>query len=150
VQFGKKGTLDLAACARIGYFTRYAPGTRENGSVYTHVATWAMLAKCLLRRGDAAYRMYRKVCPIYRGLAPERYQARPYITSGNVAGPDSACFGRGSWTWYTGSAAWMLKVVIEGICSVARRLHRRAAVCSRHQSVNLFSPVIEPSQLVRW
>ena len=93
-----------------------------------------MLAKCLLRRGDAAYRMYRKVCPIYRGLAPERYQARPYITSGNVAGPDSACFGRGSWTWYTGSAAWMLKVVIEGICSVARRVHRRAAVCSRHQS----------------
>ena len=104
--------------ARIGYLTRYAPGMRENGGVYTHAATWAVLAECLLGRGDAAYRMYRKMCPIYRGLAPERYQAEPYVTPGNVDGPDSACFGRGSWTWYTGSAAWMLKVGIEGILGV--------------------------------
>jgi len=104
--------------ARIGYLTRYAPGARENGGVYTHAATWAVLAECLLGRGDVAYRMYRKMCPVYRGLDPELYQAEPYVTPGNVDGPDSAHFGRGSWTWYTGSAGWMLKVGIEGILGV--------------------------------
>ncbi len=104
--------------SRIGYLTRYAPGARENGGVYTHAAAWAVLAECLLGRGDVAYRMYRKICPIYRGLNPELYQAEPYVTPGNVDGPDSAHFGRGSWTWYTGSAGWILKAGIEGILGV--------------------------------
>lgn len=33
-------------------------------------------------------------------------------------GPDSPHFGRGGWTWYTGSAAWLLKVGIEGILGI--------------------------------
>src|SRR5207249_9171451 len=28
----------------IGYLTRYSPGMRENGGVYTHAATWAVIA----------------------------------------------------------------------------------------------------------
>ena len=100
---------------QIGYLTRYAPGTRENGGVYTHAATWAILAECLLKRPEAAYRMYCKINPIRRGLVPECYRAEPYVTPGNVDGPDSPHFGRGDWTWYTGSAAWLLKVGIEGI-----------------------------------
>jgi len=69
---------------RIGYLTRYAPGARENGGVYTHAATWAVLAECLLGRGDVAYRMYRKMCPIYRGLNPDLYQAEPYRQRGRA------------------------------------------------------------------
>ena len=103
---------------KIGYLTRYTPGERENGGVYTHAATWAVAAACLLGRGDAAYRMYRNMSPIYRGLDPEIYRAEPYVTPGNVAGPDSVNFGRGGWTWYTGSASWMLKAGIEGILGV--------------------------------
>ncbi|MEK7670964.1 MAG: glycosyl hydrolase family 65 protein, partial [Bacteroidota bacterium] len=56
--------------------------------------------------------------PIYRGKKPDEYCAEPYVTPGNIEGPDSAFFGRGGWTWYTGSAAWLFKVGLEWILGV--------------------------------
>ena len=104
--------------ASIGYITRYAAGRRENGGLYTHAATWAVLAETVLKRGDRAYQLYQKFNPIYRGLDPELYQVEPYVMPGNVDGPDSPLYGRGGWTWYTGSAAWLFKVSLEGIIGV--------------------------------
>jgi cellobiose phosphorylase len=102
----------------VGYLTRYAAGMRENGGVYTHGATWAIIAEAMLGRGDAAYRMYSKLNPINRGKKPDEYFAEPYVTPGNIEGPDSAFYGRGGWTWYTGSAAWLFKVGLEWILGV--------------------------------
>lgn len=106
----------------IGYLSRYAPGRRENGGTYTHAATWAILAQTILGNGDQAYAMYRKICPIYRSLNPDLYQVEPYVTPGNVEGPDSPLYGRGGWTWYTGSAAWLFKICLEGILGVRATL----------------------------
>jgi len=102
----------------IGYLSRYAPGTRENGGVYSHAATWAILAECLMGRGDLAYEMYTKVCPLKRGLDPELYYGEPYVMPGNSDGPESPYFGRAGWTWYTGSAAWLFRVSTEYILGV--------------------------------
>ncbi len=102
----------------IGYLTRYSPGMRENGGVYTHGATWTVIAEAMLGRGEAAYRMYCKLNPINRGKQPDRYCAEPYVTAGNIEGPDSAFFGRGGWTWYSGSAAWLFKVGVEWILGI--------------------------------
>ena len=43
-------------------------------------------------------------------MNPDEYVAEPYVTPGNIEGPDSPFFGRGGWTWYSGSAAWLFKV----------------------------------------
>jgi cellobiose phosphorylase len=102
----------------VGYLTRYAPGMRENGGVYTHGATWAVIAAAMLGRGESAYRMYSKLNPVNRGRKPDRYVAEPYVTAGNIEGPDSAYFGRGGWTWYSGSAAWLFKVGLEWILGI--------------------------------
>ncbi|MBI5474776.1 MAG: glycosyl transferase family 36, partial [Ignavibacteriae bacterium] len=102
----------------VGYLTRYAPGMRENGGVYTHGATWAVIAAAMLGRGESAYRLYSKLNPINRGKLPDEYVAEPYVTSGNIEGPGSAFFGRGGWTWYSGSAAWLYKVGLEWILGV--------------------------------
>jgi len=102
----------------IGYLTRYAAGMRENGGVYTHAATWAVIAEALLGRGEEAFRMFSKINPINRGKRPEEYMAEPYVTPGNIEGPDSAFYGRGGWTWYTGSAGWLFKVGLEWILGV--------------------------------
>lgn len=99
----------------IGYITRYAPGRRENGGLYTHAGTWAIWAETILKRSEKAFAMYHKFNPIYRGMAPDLYQVEPYVTPGNVEGPDSPLYGRGGWTWYTGSAAWLYKISLEGI-----------------------------------
>jgi cellobiose phosphorylase len=102
----------------VGYLTRYSPGMRENGGVYTHGATWAVIAAAMLGRGESAYRLYAKLNPIHRGRKPDVYCAEPYVTAGNIEGPDSPFFGRGGWTWYTGSAAWLFKVGLEWILGV--------------------------------
>jgi cellobiose phosphorylase len=102
----------------VGYLTRYSPGMRENGGVYTHASTWAVMAAALLGRGKSAYRMYSKLNPINRGKKADTYKAEPYVTAGNIEGPDSAYFGRGGWTWYTGSAAWLFRVGLEWILGI--------------------------------
>jgi cellobiose phosphorylase len=102
----------------IGYLTRYSPGMRENGGVYTHGATWAVVAAAILGRGKSAYRMYSELNPINRGMNPKKYVAEPYVTPGNIEGPDSPFFGRGGWTWYSGSAAWLFKVGLESILGI--------------------------------
>ena len=45
-------------------------------------------------------------------------KAEPYVTPGNVDGPDSPHFGRGGWTWYTGSAAWLFRISTEWLLGV--------------------------------
>ena len=97
-----------------GYIRGYPGGVRENGAQYTHGACWLLLA--LVRMGDArrAHRALDMLLPPYRADAPEkaeRYRVEPYVTAADVyALPGHV--GRGGWTWYTGSAAWLYVAVL--------------------------------------
>jgi cellobiose phosphorylase len=102
----------------IGYLTRYAPGTRENGGVYSHASCWAVLAEGRIHGAEAAYQLWRSFAPPWRGLDAGAYRAEPYVMPGNVNGPLSAFPGQGAWTWYTGSAAWNLRAMVEGVLGV--------------------------------
>ncbi len=102
----------------IGYLSRYAPGRRENGGVYSHAATWAIWSYALLKENDLAYTAFKRLCPVYNGLNPDEYVAEPYVTPGNIDGPESPNYGMGGWTWYTGSAAWFQKVIIDWILGI--------------------------------
>lgn len=102
----------------IGYITRYAPGLRENGGVYTHAATWAVMAYAMLGEADKAYEVYRKICPPNRSDNLDHYKAEPYVLPGNSDGPQSPNYGRGSWTWYTGSSQWLHRVATHWILGV--------------------------------
>ncbi|MBK7632324.1 MAG: glycosyl transferase family 36 [Ignavibacteriales bacterium] len=102
----------------IGYLSRYAPGRRENGGVYTHAATWAVWAYSLLKDREQAFKSYKNLCPVYSGMNPDDYVAEPYVTPGNIDGPDSPNYGMGGWTWYTGSAAWYQKVIVDWILGI--------------------------------
>jgi cellobiose phosphorylase len=101
---------------KIGYITRYAPGLRENGGVYTHAATWAIAAAAKMRDAETVEKLLIAIDPSNKD--PERYWAEPYVLPGNVDGPDSPLFGRAGWTWYTGSAAWLHRIVSESVLGV--------------------------------
>jgi cyclic beta-1,2-glucan synthetase len=48
-----------------------------------------------------------------------RYTVEPYVVAGDVyAHPQH--WGRGGWTWYTGSAGWMYRVGLEAILGLQR------------------------------
>lgn len=100
----------------IGYITRYAAGMRENGGVYTHAATWAISAAAKSKDPELVARLLEAIDPTRKD--PERYRAEPYVLPGNVDGPDSPLHGRAGWTWYTGSAQWLHRVVCEWVLGV--------------------------------
>ncbi|MBK8137232.1 MAG: glycosyl transferase family 36 [Chloroflexi bacterium] len=102
----------------IGYVTRYAPGLRENGGVYTHAATWSVWAYARAGQPDLAYEAYRRICPPNRSADIDTYKAEPYVTPGNIDGPLSEFYGRGGWTWYTGSAQWLHRVATHWILGI--------------------------------
>lgn len=101
---------------RIGYITRYAPGLRENGGVYTHAATWAIAAAAKMRDAETVERLLTAINPALKD--PERYWAEPYVLPGNVDGPESPYYGRAGWTWYTGSAQWLHRIVTHWVLGV--------------------------------
>jgi cellobiose phosphorylase len=102
----------------IGYVTRYAPGLRENGGVYTHAATWSVWAYTLAGQPEHAYQAYSRICPPNRSDDIEVYKAEPYVTPGNIDGPLSEYYGRGGWTWYTGSAQWLHRMATHWILGI--------------------------------
>ena len=48
------------------------------------------------------------------------YQLEPYVMAGDVY-THAPYVGRGGWSWYTGSAAWMHRAAIESICGLRVR-----------------------------
>ncbi|MBL8758384.1 MAG: glycosyl transferase family 36, partial [Phycisphaerae bacterium] len=102
----------------IGYVTRYSPGSRENGGVYMHAATWALAAAACRRDREAVARIWDSISPPTRGRDADAYWAEPYVTPGNVDGPLSDKPGRAGWTWYTGSAAWLNRVSLEWVLGI--------------------------------
>jgi cyclic beta-1,2-glucan synthetase len=100
-----------------GYIRGYVPGVRENGGQYTHAALWTVLAFARLGDGDRAMELFAMMNPVNKTSTPAdvaRYRAEPYVIAADVYS-NPAHNGRGGWTWYTGSAAWMYRVGIEGL-----------------------------------
>jgi cyclic beta-1,2-glucan synthetase len=100
-----------------GYIRAYPPGVRENGGQYTHAATWLGCAHAALGDGERAEHVFRLLNPILRthtAMETERYRLEPYVLAGDVYSV-SPHVGRGGWSWYTGSAAWMWRLGVESI-----------------------------------
>jgi cyclic beta-1,2-glucan glucanotransferase len=100
-----------------GYVKGYPPGVRENGGQYTHAAVWAVMA--FARAGDAeqAWELFDLINPIRHGdseAAIRRYKVEPYVVAADVY-TNLQHAGRGGWTWYTGSAGWMYRLISESL-----------------------------------
>ena len=100
-----------------GYISAYPPGVRENGGQYTHAAAWAVIAFATLGDGERATRFYQMINPIRRTSTrsgAERYCVEPYVATADVYSIAQLA-GRGGWSWYTGSAAWLYRACVESI-----------------------------------
>jgi cyclic beta-1,2-glucan synthetase len=98
-----------------GYIQAYPPGIRENGGQYTHAAVWSVIAFALLGDGDKAAEIFSILNPVNHALTPGavlRYKVEPYVVAADVYS-EPPHVGRGGWTWYTGSAAWMYRAGLE-------------------------------------
>ncbi len=103
-----------------GYIQGYVAGIRENGGQYTHAATWVAMAYAKLGETALAWQIFNIINPINHGSTLEaihRYKIEPYVIAGDVYSV-TPHIGRGGWSWYTGSAGWMYRLIIESLLGV--------------------------------
>jgi cellobiose phosphorylase len=103
-----------------GYIKGYIPGVRENGGQYTHAAIWTAMAFALLGENERAWELFALLNPVHHSATPQQiatYKVEPYVVAADVyaVAPHT---GRGGWTWYTGSAGWMYRLLIETLLGV--------------------------------
>ena len=74
--------------------------------------------------GDAerAWELLAMINPVNHGNSPEAiaaYRVEPYVVAADVyaVAPHTE---RGGWTWYTGSAGWMYRLIVESLLGVRR------------------------------
>jgi len=100
-----------------GYIKGYIPGVRENGGQYTHAAIWVAMAFAAMGDSTRAWELLSIINPLNHGSTPEEvaiYRAEPYVVAADVyALPPHT--GRGGWTWYTGAAGWMYRLIVESL-----------------------------------
>jgi len=109
-----------------GYIKGYVPGVRENGGQYTHAAVWVAMAAAALRQADTAWRLFGAINPIGHADTPERvarYKVEPYVVAADVYTAQGH-EGRGGWTWYTGSAAWMYHLLTDSLLGLRLEVDR--------------------------
>jgi cyclic beta-1,2-glucan synthetase len=109
-----------------GYIKGYVPGVRENGGQYTHAAIWAAMA--FAKAGDTkrAWELTSMINPINHGateLKAAVYKVEPYVMAADIYSCEPHT-GRGGWTWYTGSAGWMYRLIFESILGLSLKIDK--------------------------
>ena len=109
-----------------GYVKGYVPGVRENGGQYTHAAVWAVMAFAAAGDTERAWELFQLINPVNHGSDPAAiatYKVEPYVVAADVyTNPQHA--GRGGWTWYTGSAGWMYRLILESLLGIRLEVDR--------------------------
>jgi cyclic beta-1,2-glucan synthetase len=100
-----------------GYIRGYVPGVRENGGQYTHAAIWAAMAFAAMGDTTRAWELFAMINPVNHSRSRENvaiYKVEPYVMPADIyaVAPHT---GRGGWTWYTGSAGWTYRLIVESL-----------------------------------
>lgn len=98
-----------------GYIKGYVPGIRENGGQYTHAAVWMIIAFARLGNNKRVWELLNMINPVNHGKTAGEiaiYKVEPYVLAADVYSRAPHA-GRGGWTWYTGSAGWMYRLITE-------------------------------------
>jgi cellobiose phosphorylase len=109
-----------------GYIKGYVPGVRENGGQYTHAAIWAAMAFARLGDSQHAWELLGMINPINHAKSSEdinTYKVEPYVVAADVYAV-SPHTGRGGWTWYTGSAGWMYRLILESFLGLRLEVNK--------------------------
>ena len=115
-----------------GYIAGYLPGVRENGGQYTHSAVWATMAYAALGDAERAWQLMDMINPLHHGRTAQEvavYKVEPYVVAADVysVAPHT---GRGGWSWYTGSAGWMYRLIVESLLGLRLQVDDTGATLS--------------------
>lgn len=86
----------------------FNPGNKENGGIFSHTQSWAVLAEIELGRGDRAYEYYRAFMPAAQNERAEIREIEPYVHCQSTHARPSPKVGRSRVPWLSGTASWAL------------------------------------------
>lgn len=102
----------------VGTIGLFAPGYKENGSVFCHCNPWLVLAEAMLGRGERAFDVYRRISAWEKDRIQSVHCAEPYVVSQMIIMPPNLEAGRARNPWLTGTASWMAASMARGILGV--------------------------------
>jgi N,N'-diacetylchitobiose phosphorylase len=105
--------------AEVGAITTFPGGLKENGGIFCHANTWAVIAEAELGRGDKAFELYRSFLPAAKNDTADLHSMEPYAFAQFVTGKDHPHrFGRARNSWLTGTATWAFVSLTQHILGV--------------------------------
>ncbi|MBL8026814.1 MAG: hypothetical protein JNL74_10415 [Fibrobacteres bacterium] len=106
-------------------FSGYNPGNGENGAIFCHANTWAIIAETMLGRADRAWKYFNQLVPhnALQKIGINRYKAEPYAWASNIVGPENPKHGWANVMHMTGTAAWMEIAATQYLLGVRARLN---------------------------
>jgi N,N'-diacetylchitobiose phosphorylase len=84
----------------------FNPGNKENGGIFSHTQSWAVLAEIARGHGDQAYAYYRSFMPSAQNDQAEVREIEPYVHCQSTHAPASKKYGKSRVPWLSGTAAW--------------------------------------------
>ena len=126
--------LDSPCGIRISYpgFTKLVDGRRytgnyvaagENGGLFYHANTWAVIAEASLGNNKRAWKYFNQIMPCMRASeSADIYGREPYAFASWVYAPENGNYGKASLSHLTGGASWMYRVATEFLLGVQVRV----------------------------
>ncbi|HLV08627.1 MAG TPA: amylo-alpha-1,6-glucosidase, partial [Halanaerobiales bacterium] len=103
----------------IGAASSFPAGLKENGAIFCHANTWAVIAEALLGHGDIAFEYYLSYLPARHNDIADKYTMEPYVYCQFITGKEHPHhFGRARNSWLTGTAAWSFVAISQYILGV--------------------------------
>ena len=84
----------------------FNPGNKENGGIFSHTQSWAVLAEVMSGDGATAWRYYRTFLPSAQNDKAEIREIEPYVHCQSTHSQFSEKFGRSRVPWLSGTASW--------------------------------------------
>ena len=103
----------------VGAITSFPAGLKENGAIFCHANTWAVIAEAMLGNGDRAFEYYLSYLPARHNDRADKYTMEPYVYCQFITGKEHPYhFGRARNSWLTGTAAWSFVGISQYILGV--------------------------------
>jgi len=101
----------------VGRMSGMLPGLFENGGVYCHATGFKILMDCKTGRGGKAVETLKKIMPDSDKNSSMQSGAEPYVFT-NCYSTHPGYYGKSYQSWTTGTSAWCLMGLYEGIMGV--------------------------------
>ncbi len=90
-------------------FSPYNPGTGENGAIFCHAHTWAIIAEAKRGNAEKAWKFYCDLLPsnLVDRLGIDTYKSDPFGWVSNIVGPENKKHGWGNVIRHSGTSSWM-------------------------------------------